>query len=69
MDKIEYGVEVNIYAYGGNGLEVTGECIHAVGDRNRLTKSEAKGMARRLAEHLNEFTTESDSLEADDEAV
>jgi len=69
MDKIEYGVEVNIYAYDGDG-EVQGECIQAVGDRNRLTKSEAKGMARRLAEHLREFTTVSDSLEdEDDEAV
>ena len=59
MNKTKYGVEVNIYAYDDNG-EVEEGCNQSVGDRNELTKSEACGLAQRLAEHMQELTSKSD---------
>ena len=64
MSEMRYGVEVNVYAYDDHG-EVEGECQN-VGCRGELTKSEAIGIGKRLTEHLNEFTTVSDSLQDED---
>jgi hypothetical protein len=60
--EIKYGVEILVYAYDDNG-EVELDSENPSYARAELTQTEADGIAKRLNDHLNEFTTASDEDE------
>ena len=66
MAKVKYGVAIEIYVYGG---DIEQESVAEAGARGDLTESEARGIAKRLTDHLNEFCTEHDVETADLEDV